>query len=47
VEKSVSKGRTFTEIEAMSGPARKKEIARMLGGGNAASKHAEEMLGKF
>ena len=47
VEKSVSKGRTFTEIEAMSGPARKKEIARMLGGGNAATKHAEEMLGKF
>lgn len=46
VEKSVSKGRTFTGIEEMSGTARKKEIARMLGGGPAAAKHAEEMLKK-
>jgi DNA repair protein RecN (Recombination protein N) len=44
VEKSVSKGRTFTEITEMTGPSRKTEIARMLGGGTAASKHAGEML---
>jgi DNA repair protein RecN (Recombination protein N) len=44
VEKSVSKGRTFTEIAEMTGSTRKMEIARMLGGGAAAAKHAEEML---
>jgi DNA repair protein RecN (Recombination protein N) len=44
VEKSVSKGRTFTEIAEMTGTARKTEIARMLGGGKAALKHAEEIL---
>jgi DNA repair protein RecN (Recombination protein N) len=44
VEKSVSKGRTFTKIAEMAGTSRKTEIARMLGGGTAASKHAGEML---
>ena len=44
VEKSVSKGRTFTEISEMSGTSRKTEIARMLGAGPAATRHAEEML---
>ncbi|MFA6291395.1 MAG: hypothetical protein WC637_06405 [Victivallales bacterium] len=33
-----------TEIEEMSGAARKTEISRMLGGGAAAAKHAGEML---
>ncbi len=44
VEKSVAKGRTFTAISVLTGADRKSEIARMLGGGKAAEKHAEEML---
>ncbi len=46
VEKSVSKGRTFTAVSVLSGTDRKSEIARMLGGGKAAEKHAEEMIGR-
>ncbi|MFZ2658251.1 MAG: DNA repair protein RecN [Victivallales bacterium] len=44
VEKSVVKGRTFTAIIELKNSDRKSEIARMLGGGKAAEKHAEEML---
>jgi DNA repair protein RecN (Recombination protein N) len=44
VEKSVVKGRTFTAIAELKGSDRKSEISRMLGGGKAAEKHAEEML---
>ncbi|OGV41766.1 MAG: DNA repair protein RecN [Lentisphaerae bacterium GWF2_49_21] len=44
VEKSVVKGRTFTAVSELKDTDRKSEIARMLGGGKAAEKHAEEML---
>ncbi len=44
VEKSVSEGRTFTEISVLDAESRKSEIARMLGGTKAAEIHAAELL---
>lgn len=47
VSKSVSGGRTRTQVSEVSGEARVKEIARMLGGEKLTSvvrKHAEELL---
>ena len=47
VSKEVSAGRTHTDIEAVEGDAREKEIARMLGGSESTSvalQHAREML---
>ena len=47
VAKAVSGGRTRTSIAEVSGDARVREIARMLGGGGrsgAAARHAEELL---
>ena len=45
--KAVAGGRTRTTVEAVSGAARVKEIARMLGGETRAgvvTRHAEELL---
>ncbi|MCK5845679.1 MAG: hypothetical protein KAG97_13280, partial [Victivallales bacterium] len=44
VEKKVAKGRTFTNITALNDTGRHAELARMLGGGAAAAKHAEQLL---
>ena len=44
VAKHVVDGRTLSGIRRLDDAARVKEIARMLGGGEAASAHAEEML---
>ncbi len=47
VDKLVEEGRTRTEVEYPHGPARTREIARMLGGeatGKITLKHAEELL---
>ncbi len=44
VEKSSKAGRTFTSICRIGGKDRVSEIARMLGGTDAALKHAMEML---
>lgn len=44
VEKSVVKKRTLTTIHPLAKPARANEIARMLGGGPAAERHARDML---
>lgn len=49
VEKSEQGGRTRTRVEAVSGEARARELARMLGGaspGAAGIEHAREMLGR-
>ncbi len=49
VVKRVRDGRTFTEVEELSAPAREEEIARMLGGKNFTKvtlQHAREMLKK-
>lgn len=43
VSKSVSGGRTRTSIKTVEGEERLKEIARMLGGGDAALEHARKM----
>lgn len=45
VDKAVQGGRTLTSIELLSQSDRQEEITRMLGGGKAAQKHAEELLG--
>ncbi len=44
VRKNVSEDRTSTSIVRLSEAEREKEIARMLGGGNAAMAHAREIL---
>lgn len=44
VAKHVSGGRTLSGIRKLDDAARVKEIARMLGGGESASAHAEDML---
>lgn len=44
VAKHVSGGRTLSCIRKLDDAARVKEIARMLGGGESASAHAEDML---
>ena len=44
VAKRVSDGRTLSGIRKLDEAARVKEIARMLGGGESASAHAEDML---
>ena len=44
VAKHVSDGRTLSCIRKLDDAARVKEIARMLGGGDSASAHAEDML---
>ncbi len=44
VEKSLSKDSAVTEIRPIEGERRVKEIARMLGGGKAATAHARELL---
>ena len=44
VSKAVEDGRTVTRIERLSPAARVGEVARMLGGGDAALRHAEAML---
>ncbi|MGE3312644.1 MAG: DNA repair protein RecN, partial [Limisphaerales bacterium] len=44
VTKTGRDGRTVTEIEAVEGEARAEELARMLGGGDAARRHAEALL---
>ncbi|MDR1931317.1 MAG: DNA repair protein RecN [Spirochaetales bacterium] len=50
VEKKVDEGRTFTDIIAIDGNQRIREIARMLSGepeGAASISHAEELLKKY
>ena len=44
VAKHVADGRTLSGIRRLDDAARVKEIARMLGGGDSASAHAEDML---
>ncbi len=44
VTKDVEAGRTISRIEPVTGAARIDELARMLGGGAAARRHAESML---
>lgn len=44
VAKRVSDGRTLSGIRKLDEASRVKEIARMLGGGESASAHAEDML---
>jgi DNA repair protein RecN (Recombination protein N) len=44
VSKTVRKNRTFTEVQLLEGKNRTSEIARMLGGGQAALDHAQELL---
>jgi len=44
VTKELRDGRTISKIEPVEGKARINELARMLGGGDAARKHAEAML---
>ena len=44
VEKSVTDERTISKIELLDQKGRLGEIARMLGGGSAAEKHAEKLL---
>ena len=44
VTKQLKEGRTVSSIEPVEGKARVGELARMLGGGDAARKHAEAML---
>ncbi|MFN0066777.1 MAG: DNA repair protein RecN [Limisphaerales bacterium] len=44
VEKEVRDGRTVSEIRALEGEARIEELARMLGGGEAARKHAASLV---
>ncbi len=44
VSKSVSAGRTETRVMPLQGDSRIEELARMLGGGPAAKRHAEELL---
>lgn len=48
IEKTVSDGRTMTQVEALTEDGRVKELARMLGGVEITEKtlhHAQEMLG--
>lgn len=50
VDKIVEEGRTFTEIQSVSGDDRVKEIARMLAGdthGAASLDHARELLNRY
>ena len=44
VSKAVEAGRTVTRVERLAPEARVGEVARMLGGGDAALRHAEAML---
>ncbi len=44
VTKETTEGRTISSITALDAKSRVAEIARMLGGGDAARKHAEAML---
>ncbi len=44
VSKTSKKDQTFADIELLKGERRVSEIARMLGGGKAAKKHAAEIL---
>lgn len=44
VSKSVEGGRTVTRIERLAPEARTAELARMLGGGEAAARHAQALL---
>ncbi len=44
VTKTGRDGRTITEIAPVEGAARAEELARMLGGGDAARRHAEALL---
>jgi DNA repair protein RecN (Recombination protein N) len=44
VRKSARDGRTVSEVLGVEGPERLEEIARMLGGGDAARKHAESLV---
>jgi len=44
VSKSVTAGRTETRVAPIQGPGRVEELARMLGGGPAARRHAGELL---
>ena len=46
VEKEVINSRTFSKIKKLSNKEQIKEIGRMLGGGIAAEKHAEDLLKK-
>ena len=47
VSKEVSDGRTVSTIRPLDAKARVTEITRMLGGGDAAKKHAEALLKPF
>lgn len=47
VSKQVEDGRTVSRIEALNARTRVTELTRMLGGGEAARKHAEAMLQTF
>jgi len=44
VDKEIVGDRTFTRIARLDGAGRVAELARMLGGGEAARRHAEDML---
>ena len=44
VDKTVQSGRTLTTIKLLDNNERQEEIARMLGGGKAAERHAAELL---
>jgi DNA repair protein RecN (Recombination protein N) len=44
VTKELRDGRTISKIEQLGSKARVAELARMLGGGDAARKHAEALL---
>ena len=44
VTKSGKEGRTVTEIASLEGESRTEELARMLGGGEAARRHAEALI---
>ena len=44
VAKSVTNNRASTRVIQLEGPARQTEIARMLGGGDAAGEHAAKLL---
>jgi DNA repair protein RecN (Recombination protein N) len=45
VTKELQDGRTLSQIQRLVDKARVAELARMLGGGDAARKHAQALLG--
>ena len=46
VSKSTGSGRPFTEVVRLSGNDRIEELARILGGGEAAREHARDLLSR-